>query len=368
MNKTQLKIGQKVEREHSPTVRKLRKNPDMPSEEIYKNIAIDHLNEYPDYYTGLEKMENELEMKKKEREKRKTAFEHFVVSFANQIGIKIISESTNSSVSTGEIENRIHEYIKKIQQVGDEILKHKKRYGLTEMDIIALKRIISLNTNIYAKKEIPEKTKKIFDGVIKAKNALYKTFSNVFKRYKKLNPSDKNFNISKNKEIKSLRGTVAAIMNSIRSEYSYRDLFGYLTQPAKMVLIDLLKEHEIEIPVRYTSEGSENFKNVAISNQLNPVYPFHLLYNFIGLQTIDKFLSGLDKNSPLFEKFKSELISAVTENNKTAEDMAYYINNGKFELKNISINDDFLTKTTYSDTTKPSISSLADELVRQKHI
>ena len=47
-NKTQLKLGTKIEMEHT-------KNPRFASK-----IAKDHLDEFPDYYTHLIKMENRL--------------------------------------------------------------------------------------------------------------------------------------------------------------------------------------------------------------------------------------------------------------------------------------------------------------------
>jgi hypothetical protein len=47
VNKTELAKGVKVEKEHTK------------SELIARLIALDHLNELPDYYSRLEKMENE---------------------------------------------------------------------------------------------------------------------------------------------------------------------------------------------------------------------------------------------------------------------------------------------------------------------
>lgn len=57
VNERQLKIGEKVEGEH------IDKNKDMPKsqkEAIKKDIARDHLVEFPDYYEELDKMENKL--------------------------------------------------------------------------------------------------------------------------------------------------------------------------------------------------------------------------------------------------------------------------------------------------------------------
>ena len=55
---SQLEKGIKVETEHSKTIKKIQKNPDMSVEDAAKEIAKDHLSEgIPDYYDRLEKME-----------------------------------------------------------------------------------------------------------------------------------------------------------------------------------------------------------------------------------------------------------------------------------------------------------------------
>jgi len=56
----QMKMGVKVEREHKDTVEFIRKffkkNKRLPTNnEIYKSIAVDHLEEDPNYYTKLMK-------------------------------------------------------------------------------------------------------------------------------------------------------------------------------------------------------------------------------------------------------------------------------------------------------------------------
>ena len=48
----QLEMGISVEYEHTN------------DKEISREIAMDHLDEFPDYYTGLEEMEKKLENKK----------------------------------------------------------------------------------------------------------------------------------------------------------------------------------------------------------------------------------------------------------------------------------------------------------------
>ena len=50
-NKTQLRIGKKIELEHTK------------SKKVADKIAKDHLNEYPDYYTHLVKLEKKLSKK-----------------------------------------------------------------------------------------------------------------------------------------------------------------------------------------------------------------------------------------------------------------------------------------------------------------
>ena len=52
-NKTQLRIGTRIEMEHTK------------SKKVAEKIAKDHLREYPDYYTALVKMEKQLKRKHK---------------------------------------------------------------------------------------------------------------------------------------------------------------------------------------------------------------------------------------------------------------------------------------------------------------
>lgn len=60
----QIKMGIEVEKEHDPTIDKIEEKYGIvveDREEIYKSIAQDHLDEFPDYYTRLDKMEKEAE-------------------------------------------------------------------------------------------------------------------------------------------------------------------------------------------------------------------------------------------------------------------------------------------------------------------
>lgn len=61
----QLAAGRKVEMEHKATIEYLRKNPNTPLEKVVEMIARDHLKEFPDYYTRLDKMEAEAKAAKK---------------------------------------------------------------------------------------------------------------------------------------------------------------------------------------------------------------------------------------------------------------------------------------------------------------
>ena len=48
-NSKQMELGKEIEKEHTD------------NEEIAEEIAMDHLDEFPNYYTELEKMEKDLE-------------------------------------------------------------------------------------------------------------------------------------------------------------------------------------------------------------------------------------------------------------------------------------------------------------------
>jgi len=55
-NQDQIQKGKIVEKEHTP------------SKEVATEISMDHLEEFPNYYTGLDEMEKKL---KKQKEKKK---------------------------------------------------------------------------------------------------------------------------------------------------------------------------------------------------------------------------------------------------------------------------------------------------------
>jgi len=57
LDSKQLALGIEVEKEHASTVAWLRKHPEASLDDAAAHIAIDHLNELPDYYTLLDKME-----------------------------------------------------------------------------------------------------------------------------------------------------------------------------------------------------------------------------------------------------------------------------------------------------------------------
>jgi len=68
-DKKQVEMGMDVEKEHAPTVERIREslseNLDIPDKEIFRMIAEDHLREMPDYYTRLKRMEEEGKGEKK---------------------------------------------------------------------------------------------------------------------------------------------------------------------------------------------------------------------------------------------------------------------------------------------------------------
>lgn len=73
MDKKELEIGTKIEKEHQGTIKKIiqdvKSGQVKPFEEYFKNIAKEHIKEFKDYYTRLVKMENEArkELSKSDR-------------------------------------------------------------------------------------------------------------------------------------------------------------------------------------------------------------------------------------------------------------------------------------------------------------
>jgi hypothetical protein len=70
MNKRQLAKGTKVEMEHAETIKKFMKK-GVSVKLVAKHIAKDHLEESPDYYTQLAKIEGKFEKAKKYSKKYK---------------------------------------------------------------------------------------------------------------------------------------------------------------------------------------------------------------------------------------------------------------------------------------------------------
>lgn len=66
----QLKMGVEIEKEHAPTLQKIKNSIKdgqitMSPEDVYASIAQDHLREFGDYYTRLQKIEDEATQEKK---------------------------------------------------------------------------------------------------------------------------------------------------------------------------------------------------------------------------------------------------------------------------------------------------------------
>lgn len=59
----QLRMGEKVEREHAGTIGWLKKNPDAPPSAAYRSIASEHIDEDEKYYTHLKEMEDKYKKK-----------------------------------------------------------------------------------------------------------------------------------------------------------------------------------------------------------------------------------------------------------------------------------------------------------------
>lgn len=69
-NGSEKQLGKKIEKEHDPTYNKIKKyyekHKDFPGkEQFFEWIVDDHLDEFKDYYTRLEKMEKDAKSDKK---------------------------------------------------------------------------------------------------------------------------------------------------------------------------------------------------------------------------------------------------------------------------------------------------------------
>lgn len=85
----QMAMGQKVEREHTPDPKK------------QQEIARDHLEEFPDYYTALQQMEERLSQKK-----NASVLEHMAVT---RLRAKVAMEASELLGQDEERKNQLHE-------------------------------------------------------------------------------------------------------------------------------------------------------------------------------------------------------------------------------------------------------------------
>lgn len=371
MNKTELAMGKRVEREHKPTVKKIKKNPNMKPQEIYTSIAKDHLNEFPDYYTGLAKMENELKAKKPTRQK--TKFEECVDSVIENLGYALILTEAKINISEPAIKKMIDDYIVDRQKAGNDIIKNARKLGMTKSDVFNVQKLSRLDPNLYNKEGMAGKVKGIYEKAVGAKNSLQHTFETFFHDLARLGPSRPSGKI-----IKQMASSVANAMNGQGNETSLRNLFGHLTIPAKIVLLNLLEQSGVNIPVVYRAEGTNPALVAAVRNAgFNPSYPMHDMYRYIALKVMDEFIGKIPDDNPHKSAAKREIVKAIVGNKQMANSMIDFIKNSKnYKLQSVSL-DDYdaskivldpnkvkLTDTTYSDTANPSIVSSVEEQLK----
>ena len=368
MNKEQLSMGKKVEREHAPTVKKIKKNPNMKPQEIYTSIAKDHLNEFPDYYTGLDKMEKELKAKKSA--KKKTKFEEYAESYAKTLEFVFVLQEAKQNISVEQIEKMITDYMANRRSTGENLISQAKRLGMTKDDVIRIRASSTLNPKLHNKEGMANKVKFIYEKAVGAKNSLYHMFDTFFHEFSKLKNSK-----NSDKIVKQMAAGVANALNAIKNEYALRDMFGHLTIPARLVLLKLLETSGVEIPVSYRAEGTNPaLVNAEREAKLNPAYPMHDIFSYVALKALDEFIGKIPKDNTLLPMVKQELIKAVVGNKQTAQEMINYIKaSPNYTLKSVSL-DDYdaskivldpnkvkLTDTTYSDTKNPAIASSVEE-------
>lgn len=241
-------MGKKVEREHAPTVKKIKKNPNMTPQQVYTSIAKDHLNEFPDYYTALKKMEKELEAKKKT--KSKTKFEEYAESYAKSLDFVFVLKEAKQSISPDQIEEMIQKYMADRRAAGEELIGQARRLGMSKDDIARVRKNSTLNPKLHNREGMADKVKSIYEKAVGAKNSLYHKFESFFHEFTNTKNSKDGGKI-----IKKMSSGVANDLNAIRNEYALRDMFGSLTIPARMVLLNLLETSGVQIPISYRAEG-----------------------------------------------------------------------------------------------------------------
>lgn len=358
-------MGKKVEREHAPTVRKLRKNPNMSDQAIYTSIAKDHLNEFPDYYTGLAKMENELEKKKQKRN-----FEKTVEAFMQHLDDEILTEAT---LTEENIERMIIDYQNDLKARGKQLLLNAKRLKMNPREINQIRDWMNPPQPVARRHESSSNAQKvlsIYNTAIETKKEIQRYFDALldsFKQGLKGNLLEK--------QIKDSATGVAIALNRYNPERAYADLMGNITLPAKMVLIDLLKEQGISIPVRYSAVFSDPVATKAvIGAKMNPSYPLGKLFTFVALSALSNVLMKIPDGNPMKAILSHHFLNSIVNKDKQARNIIEFItkNNSGYELPAFESSRDGTkmslrrSEGSLAQPSRPSITSRLEDQEAQK--
>ena len=223
----------------------------------------------------------------------------------------------------GEGENMVDSgAVKNIIVFGDEVivditisnptLQAKKRTEVDIMKTIHERVYPKAKVVVNVKAEAPSKPKNEIKGKTDAE------LNNITERYVKNMPRD---------------------LSTWNLEQVHKDLEGKATQPAKMVLVDLLQTYlGVDMPVSYTSSSS-NYETDTLFRkaELNPVYPFRILGNLISFKALNDVVETLPKK---FKKqFAGVMGNAILGNGNARREMIKYIETNEAYRKSLPIED-----------------------------
>lgn len=378
---SELEQGEKIEREHKDTLKKIKKNPKIKDKKAFTMIAKDHLKEDPKYYTKLKKYvesDNRLAMKSdydsikgnkgswetfkrlyarygrekakqtivslakkqkqidkdstqltnlKENQNRSSQFVIFANSYLKSQNIFYEDKKISTNVDLKYVSKLIDDYINMSVKKYEKLIKQNtismnfadKRYF--QEQIVALK---NYKQKIHLKQGLVEKTINAFN-VYKNK---YKSIKDLFQQFSK-DISGKSFD-EVEKISESFSKELPKVLKSYSAEFARRDVTGHLTAPSKVVLTKILNDYSgIIIPLSYSKSimSNQELSELVDNEKLNPVFQLSYIMNLICFQALNEIIKNL--NPTVKPLVTNKIINAILGSKIQAEKIKEYVENNE---------------------------------------
>jgi hypothetical protein len=374
---SELEQGKNIEREHKGTIKKIKKNPKIKAEKAYTMIAKDHIKEDPKYYTKLKKYveSNDPDVEAKSRKTAydsipgkegvdKVKWETFKRLYASldpekakkkavlakktknesknipseflifaECYLDTLNESKSNKIEKTTVSRLLNKYIKQYDDSIDDLLAQADSGNLDftkgDKEHLLSTKLAETDKTIHKKASIISKTTQVANRAIELKDKLQKEFQNYSKAIK-----SKKADVGKITDNLSVK--LAQILGQWNNEMSMRDVTGHLTQPSKMVLIDLLNKKGINVPVKYGGVGNTpDFETAVRANKINPEYPLYMLLNIVAFQALNDILPKVDPS--LRDEVAFKIANSIWSVRGVKTRLVDYINTSKLkdELRNV---------------------------------